>query len=626
MKTMRKVLSLLTILTGIALLLANAGWADIPAPPANQQMGIDDGIFNTFVEAECRLCHDDPDAVDPTPNVTRHHLLYGNPIPQGECSVNRNACLSDADCDPNICSASPVESCGVDSDCDDFALGETCGEVCIGETVVPNLDADKDGTPDINYGCLSCHEQDTSGGIITFLVERDCLECHVQIPGEASVHHLTAKARGIDSPLGDPAVGDCTPCHGTLVDDIGDGHVIPTYDPSLVTPSPSGGNGLPLNSEDNGSGACNYCHSSGTGDPNIPGTDTATGTLVYGNSVTHHNTGVYRSETGVINDAACLWCHNFTPPLPPEYDIRSCEGCHGLESLHNIQADSDASGDIVVGGELAGYGHVGRDAGPGDSDCWGCHGFSASSAPGSGPITPYISSSDTLVITAGTNTAVNLTGTAFTNLIGTYQWTSDVALTAADDSSVILTPDSITQGELTVTIPGTTTPGNYTLRAVKDENTGSNPVALSIKPEVMITDVSCSQGILTITGSGFGDAMPEGAEEYINVEVDGVPVEIISWTETEVKASVSDCSGTVTVNALYGADTYDGSDCEMCYADCNHDGTVNLDDLTIMIVEYSRFDCDINPCQADCNGDGRVNIFDLIIMKVQFFKDGCCSQ
>jgi hypothetical protein len=247
------------------------------------------------------------------------------------------------------------------------------------------------------------------------------------------------------------------------------------------------------------------------------------------------------------------------------------------------------------------------------------------SAPGSGPVTPYISSSDTLVITAGTDTAVNLTGTAFTNLVGNFQWTSDVLLTAADDSSVILTPDSITQRQLTVTIPGTTTPGNYTLQAVKDENTASNPVALSIKPEVLITDFSCSQGIITITGSGFGDAPPEGAEGYINVVVDGVPVEITSWTDTEITASVSDCSGTVTVNALHGSDTYEGSDCEMCYADCDHDGAVNLDDLIVMIVEFSRIDCDdTNPCQADCNGDGRVDVSDLIILIIEFSKSDCC--
>jgi hypothetical protein len=41
--------------------------------------------------------------------------------------------------------------------------------------------------------------------------------------------------------------------------------------------------------------------------------------------------------------------------------IRVCEGCHGPDSLHNIQADSPKTptGTLVVGGEDAGYGHVG---------------------------------------------------------------------------------------------------------------------------------------------------------------------------------------------------------------------------------------------------------------------------
>ena len=41
-----------------------------------------------------------------------------------------------------------------------------------------------------------------------------------------------------------------------------------------------------------------------------------------------------------------------------------------MESLHNIQADSDADGSIVVGGEDAGYGHVGADN-PGDGSDYG---------------------------------------------------------------------------------------------------------------------------------------------------------------------------------------------------------------------------------------------------------------
>ena len=133
------------------------------------------------------------------------------------------------------------------------------------------------------------------------------------------------------------------------------------------------------------------------------------------NADTHHNTGVsIDSETGQDSRERCLWCHG--PGLT--LDIRVCEECHNLKTLHNIQADSDNIGDIVVGGELAGYGHVGRDAGAGDSDCWGCHGFETQvqSAPGAGPLTPFINSSDVNVMTAGTDTVVTLTGVAFTNI------------------------------------------------------------------------------------------------------------------------------------------------------------------------------------------------------------------
>ena len=54
--------------------------------------------------------------------------------------------------------------------------------------------------------------------------------------------------------------GDCVSCHGDIVDNMNDGHYIPTYPISPDTPSSSDGDGLPLNSRGNGAGACNYCH------------------------------------------------------------------------------------------------------------------------------------------------------------------------------------------------------------------------------------------------------------------------------------------------------------------------------------------------------------------------------
>jgi hypothetical protein len=107
---------------------------------------------------------------------------------------------------------------------------------------------------------------------------------------------------------------------------------------------------------------------------------------------------------------------------------------------------------------------------------------------------------------------------------------------------------------LTVTIPGTTAPGNYTLQAVKDENTSSNPLVISIKPEVVITGIDCSKcmGTMTITGSGFSEK-PEGSDDYISVEEGERPLNIVSWTDTQIQATGARCSGTVTVNALFGS-------------------------------------------------------------------------
>ena len=536
-------LSLLALVASITLLTAGVTMANVPPPPANQFAGIDDTIFNNLTEAQCRVCH--PNTVD------KHHLLYDQDIPQGACSVNSTDCIKTTYCDDAICSNSG-ETCTVPTevdDCPDYGLGERCGEVCIGQSAVYNPDTDSSGTADSTYSCLSCHPQQINNGVIEFVVIRDCLQCHVQIPGQASVHHLTPAAQS----------GECVSCHGDIVDNMDDGHAIPAYDPSNVTPSPSEGAGP------GGSGACDYCHDAGA--------DTSTGEViqVVNNEDAHHNTGVDRSPTGVINQDACLWCHNFSG-LPSEYDIRTCEGCHGYESLHNIQVDSDtecvydpsdpAACNITVGGEPAGYGHVGRDAGVGDSDCWGCHGnyVPGAFAAASGPIVPFINSVDVTALTAGTDTPITLTGVAFTNMILGYdfQLLSDVLLTAADGSSVILTPDSISEKSLTVTIPGSTPTGNYTVQAVKNDTATSNPVGISIKPQVMITEIDCSKclGTMTITGAGFS-AKPGGTDEDLYViEGDGGRLlKVISWTDTEIKVLDARCRGDVTVNTIFGSAT-----------------------------------------------------------------------
>ncbi len=521
-------------------------WANVPPPPANQTIGINDSLFNDMDEDQCRVCHGTDE------NVERHHLLYDTEIP-----------------DP---------------------------------TDAPY------GTPGELYTCLSCHEIDSSSGVIEFLVERDCVVCHIQSSSfELSVHHRTDEALG-NPPLDGP---DCQSCHGSLVDNIGDGHYIPSHPSTPRTPSPSGGDGLPLNSEGNGAGACDYCHSTGTGDPTIPGIDDATGVSVYSNEDLHHETGFWGGVGA--HGFVCYWCHDQS--LPPEEQIRVCENCHGMDSLHNIAVDGDGDGIITPGEEPPGYSHVGSD-----EDCWGCHGFESGPRPGSGATIPFITSTSTNILTAGTDTQVILTGSSFTNLDGDTELASNLVLKADDGTEMELNPDTISAGFLTATVPGTLPTGNYRTRAVKDMS-ASNPVVLSIIPPVEITTVDCneSSGVLTITGTGFGDPPPEGTDEYINVIVGNTTAESTSWSDTEIQALASSCpGGRVTVNALYGS----ASSCD-CEGNFDGDSDVDGSDAHLFKTDFGRSllrdPCgSANPCNGDFDCDQDVDGTDAVLMKEDF--------
>ena len=335
--------------------------------------------------------------------------------------------------------------------------------------------------------------------------------------------------------------------------------------------------GLPFNNRGFGSGSCSYCHDD-DGALDING-DPAPA-LILNNHDNHHGVGL---PTNVSNGAGGSWrrcnmCHDYTTPprggsyedvSGPEFDlhIRICEECHSSATLHNIQADSPAAGNvgtIVVGGETAGYGHVGRDGAPGDSDCWGCHGFefSANSAPFSGPLIPTLYNADVTSVSAGVESTILLSGAAFTNTAGGTLYESDVRLTAADGTSVMLEPDAITdQGNLAVTIPVGTRPGNYRLQAAKGD-LASNPVVLSVVPKVAITSANASNGLVTITGSGLG-----GHAQGAGTTVTGTVVSrkaapprvmegtIISWSDTRIVARFREVPQTVTVYSVFGKAT-----------------------------------------------------------------------
>ncbi len=465
---MKKANLLSIVIAGAATLLASTGWANIPAPPVNQELGMLDTRFSNLEEADCRFCHDAgvPD---------RHHGLYNSVVPS----------LS----------------------------------------IVPYPEFNAPGVvpPQELYTCLSCHSDN-------FILERDCTVCH----NTASPHHQTALADA----------GDCVACHGDLVDNRDDGHYIPDYAPSLVTPTRSDGDADQINAYGNGAGACNYCHDQDA---------ISSPVLIYNNRTNHHGANL------IDFGNRCGWCHDFG--LPFDEQIRVCENCHGPESLHNIQADSNGDGDVVVGGELAGYGHVGRDAGPNDSDCWGCHGFAGiSSAPDTGPIIPMIYNSNSPVIGAGAETTVTLSGAAFTNLTAGASYVSDAELIGSDGSSVTLTPDAVDGAELVVTIPSDTAPGNYEIRAVKAD-VASNPTVISVTPKVAIGKAT-GGATVTVTGSGFGGyAAGSGTSvtgKVIRRNGSSTTVEgtILSWSDTAIEADFgSKRPNQVTVNSVFGSAT-----------------------------------------------------------------------
>ena len=474
-----KVLLSLTLTTAVMLVMVAASWATVPPPPVNQIIGLPDGVFNDLDEAGCRACHEDPDTVNPGTIPDRHHLLVG--------------------------------------------------EVIIDPTAAPH------GTPGDTYECLSCHElqydPDTGGYVLVSF--RDCLLCHQQIPGQASVHHMTAKAEE----------QDCKACHGPIDNPL-DGHYIPDYQVSMVTPHPGLGTGV------DGKGGCAFCHAEGT--------DNATGIPVFDNSVTHHSTGI---GWGVIpgSQLECSLCHDMHSPAPE--NIRRCEVCHGVNSLHNIQADSNGDGEINPGEEGPWYGHIGNNI-----DCNGCHANApivASSPLPITPIIPNISGLSQSTVTAGVETSITITGSVFINDV----YSSVVSLTASDGTETTLTPTEISGTSMMVTIPADLACGNYAVRAVKVSQV-SNCVNISLVPDVVITSVDRGIGSATIAGSGFCDyvnATDSGTAvtmTYTKVVGKGVlartvtltkPCPVLSWTNNEIVVECTPYDCTLKVDSVYGS-------------------------------------------------------------------------
>ena len=311
--------------------------------------------------------------------------------------------------------------------------------------------------------CLDCHTR-TNG---TFDPFRNCSDCHSSSP-----HHVTDDALDYN----------CSKCHGSFVDDYEDGHVIPTYAISPITPNTSYEF---INESGSKIGGCEACH-----EP-----DLSANPEIRSNQDTHHNLSGF-----TVNN--CDLCHSSisTTGTPGQGDvvlkIRYCERCHGIKSLHNIQYDYPNTK-----GEL-GNGHIGIDW-----DCLGCHGYPAlygissaddtmaaqfniaslasSGGSATGPIiiTPTIYNVSPSTITAGEDTAITIEGLNFINQFNGTNYTSNVVL---DNDllpvPMVIKPDYINTTQIVATINGTLKSGNYDLWVVK-EDMRSNKKSLTVLPE-----------------------------------------------------------------------------------------------------------------------------------------------
>ncbi|HLB71754.1 MAG TPA: IPT/TIG domain-containing protein [Candidatus Methanoperedens sp.] len=374
------------------------------------------------------------------------------------------------------------------------------------------------------YSCTNCHPVLPDGSGITLI--RDCIKCHDTTFNGMTIrrpHHETQAA--LDR--------HCKTCHGSVVDDYDDGHYIPTYPPSNMTPDTK----FKVVNQTSGRkwGGCESCHEQ----------DLTASPFIASNNKTHHRLG---NLSGFRNNdnTKCTICHDLHNATYGSDSIRYCERCHSYNSLHNIQWD------IANTTTTGGYGHLGPN------DCQGCHAWyvAGSLAPGADLIVPSIGSLSTNNVLEGQATAVTIYGDDFvTTVDGVTR--SSVVVVAKGTNIVTITPTSISHYKIDVTIPALNK-GLYSIYALKDGNMESNRRPLVSAPNMIISSArKVNSTTVTITGSGFGTYDP-AYKDFVNVTINEGSairsIQITSWSDTLINVMSTDAmtGDTATVNSVYG--------------------------------------------------------------------------
>ena len=380
--------------------------------------------------------------------------------------------------------------------------------------------------PNENYNCTDCHPVETQlDGTQAINLTRDCMACHLKTP-----HHETQDA--LDK--------HCSNCHGNIVDDFDDGHYIPDYPVSLVTPDTR--YKVINETTDKKWGGCQACH-----EPD----DTMT-PQIYSTKDTHHTLGSV-SGFDPANNTKCMTCHSSHHAEYGPLFIRYCERCHGVRSLHNIQYDyTNTSGTL-------GYGHIGEDW-----DCKGCHAWyvAGSESPFTSNLVPSIDALGPSRLVAGEPIVMSISGSNFENTGNNITYSSVVVL---DDgiNTITLIPDTISASAITIAVPALDV-GTYELIALKDD-IKSNKLSIVVVPSVSIDSAVISGENVLITGSGFGDKPSDLYADWLGVTVVHVKnkkvvtldCDIVSWIDSQIVVGCPEISpgDTATVVALYGSDS-----------------------------------------------------------------------
>lgn len=381
------------------------------------------------------------------------------------------------------------------------------------------------------YGCQDCHP--IINGTVALV--RDCIQCHNNTFNGMKIrrqHHETQAA----------ADRHCKACHGSLVDNYDDGHLIATYPPTSMTPDTK----YKAINQTSGRkwGGCESCH-----EPNL----TASPLPIYGNNNTHHRLGNLSGFSNQDN-TKCAICHDMHNTTYGSNSIRYCERCHGTTSLHNIQYD------LVNTSSLSGYGHLGPN------DCQGCHAsyVAGSLAPGADLIVPSIDHLSTNRVLIGEQTELTIHGKDFVTTVDGITRSSVVVLTdgvinGANASNVTIIPTNITANDIVVTIPSLNK-GLYAIYVLKDGNVESNKRPLVAVPELIINSAILNSTTVIINGSGFGTYDPV-YNNWTNVTINNGAifrsVQIINWSEISISVTSPDVmvGDTATVNSMYGTNS-----------------------------------------------------------------------